>query len=653
MIWRIACTAIALVTALGQAQDRFDLRVPPNASIETLRFIASIAEPRTETVPASMPLPDLLRKYYGAAPLSFRKIFLDYNPGFGKSSAGVTNVIIPVLPKWSLHPTVLGPAKQNTVQQLLCSHLGYCGKRTREQVAALNSKIVGLYERAAVSLRVPYTTDYFLVKLKPELRPKAEEIYGRLLALRAQGQILRVGNASRLRGPPQFEAADVPRTVPPHNIDPNWAFQGLGSNVLGPKANTVTIAIADSGIDQESDGHPDARFVYWQGPPPGIDTRQELGVPTCGNVQIGCNFVKPHAFPLDDTGQIDEPSQDDKPRHAYHGTHVSGVAFARLAEQLKPDLDSRLRLMVLKVMDKEGYANSDAMASALLFADQHPAQVVNLSLSGRRTPDVERLLEQLKSHLFVIAAGNQEAYGAPGLDLDLPDPEETAGYPARLAGVLPNVITVAAHDEAGNLAPFSNWGSTAVTMAAPGVNIRSTIPGKDKYLALSGTSQAAPVVSLAAALLIASGLGETFTPGAIKRRLIASVGVTDALRDRVQSHGKLNIARALAWHYDSIKLRTGDEPLKGIICSPSGLSMPDRDRVDWRYVSKIVLNYSPDAGRHHYVMLRKGNTDFQQWIGDLDLTVFTEISFSPGMSGCDAAQPIKTTEILDITTQYY
>jgi len=647
MIRRIACAAFAMAVVLGQPQDRFDLRVAPNASIKTLRFIASIAEPRTETVPASTPVKDLLRQFYGAATDSFVQLFMDYNPGFGNSRAGTTAITVPVLPKWSLAPIVLSPAPQNTVQQLLFSHLGYAGKGTYQEVAALNPSVdVKLYEPTAASLRVPYTTGYFLVDLRPELRARAKEIYDQLLALRSEGQILRVDKASRFRAPYQFEAADIPPTAgPAPKVDPIWAFRGLGSNALGKKANTVTIAIADSGIDLESAGHPDGRFVYWQGSPPGIDAPPEAGEPTCGNIQIGCNFLSHLQFPLDDTDQGDSA-------HRYHGTHVSGIAFARSDPQLKSDLDDRLNLMVLKVIDKDGYADSDKVASALQFVGSKQVQVVNLSFSGPRSTSVEYFLKQFSSHLFVIAAGNQDGAGAQGLNLDALDPQdETEGFPARLTGAFPNVITVAAHDEAGNLATFSHWGPTAVTIAAPGVNIRSTIPGKDKYLELSGTSQAAPMVSLAAALLIASGLNQT--PAAIKRRLIASVDVTDALRDKVQAHGKLNIARALAWNLDTIKLRTRDELLRGIICSPSGLSRPNLDRVDWKFVSKIVLNYSPENGRHHYVMLRKGTVGFEQWIGDLDLSVFSEIGFAPGMSGCDAAQAIKTTEILDITTRSY
>jgi subtilisin family serine protease len=76
--------------------------------------------------------------------------------------------------------------------------------------------------------------------------------------------------------------------------------------------------------------------------------------------------------------------------------------------------------------------------------------------------------------LFVAASGNE------GDDNDA-DPHYPSGYD------LPNVISVAAVDQNGNLANFSNYGQFSVDVAAPGVNILSTIPG-NKYATFSGTS---------------------------------------------------------------------------------------------------------------------------------------------------------------------
>ena len=70
--------------------------------------------------------------------------------------------------------------------------------------------------------------------------------------------------------------------------------------------------------------------------------------------------------------------------------------------------------------------------------------------------------------LFVVAAGNN------GQDLDsVSRPSIPASFD------LPNILSVAAVDNTGQLASFSNYGETSVDVAAPGVDIASTFPNYD------------------------------------------------------------------------------------------------------------------------------------------------------------------------------
>src|SRR6185295_8630355 len=108
-----------------------------------------------------------------------------------------------------------------------------------------------------------------------------------------------------------------------------------------------------------------------------------------------------------------------------------------------------------------------------------------------------------------------------------------------------NIISVAATTRNDAPASFTNWGATTVDLAAPGAPIFSTWNGSDSdYRYLDGTSQAAPQVAGAAALIWAQNPALTY-----REVIQAIIGNTDpiaAFSGYTVSGGRLNLAKALA-----------------------------------------------------------------------------------------------------------
>jgi subtilisin family serine protease len=131
--------------------------------------------------------------------------------------------------------------------------------------------------------------------------------------------------------------------------------------------------------------------------------------------------------------------------------------------------------------------------------------------------------------LFVFAAGND------GMSNDL-----YGTSPANIKA--DNVITVGATYKNEFFAPFSNFGTKMVDIAAPGMLIDSAIPGND-YLKVSGTSQAAPLVANVAAKI--KEANPRLKPSDIKKILLGTVDKKGFLTEKVTTGGIVNSERAV------------------------------------------------------------------------------------------------------------
>src|SRR5215212_4398120 len=193
---------------------------------------------------------------------------------------------------------------------------------------------------------------------------------------------------------------------------------------------------------------------------------------------------------------------------SWHGTHVAGTIGAVGNNGLGvAGINWHSKILPVRILGKCGGSLSD-LADAMRWAaglpvpgvpaNQNPARVLNLSLGGPGTCEItlQNAIDDVRwvRAVIVVAAGNE-----------LTDASDST--PANCSGV----ITVAATDESGDLALYSNYGST-VEMSAPGggffsgvlstSNAGTTRPASDSYASHMGTSMAAPHVTGVVSLML-------------------------------------------------------------------------------------------------------------------------------------------------------
>lgn len=207
------------------------------------------------------------------------------------------------------------------------------------------------------------------------------------------------------------------------------------------------------------------------------------------------------------TGSIDATTVKDAV--GQHGTEVAGIAGAATNNGTGiASLGWNANLLSVKVLDNKGTGFTSWVVDGIDKAVDQGAKIVNLSLASTISePFLQAAITRAYNRgvLVVAAAGNNDDQGGSPV---------SPKYPAAMD----HVLSVAASTENDSIASFSRRGPT-VDIAAPGNGLVTTQVGGG-YAAASGTSLAAPMVSAAAALLIAQGYEAS--PDALSEQLIRS-----------------------------------------------------------------------------------------------------------------------------------
>lgn len=273
-------------------------------------------------------------------------------------------------------------------------------------------------------------------------------------------------------------------------------------------SKNIVVAVIDSGIDAD---HPDLAANMW------INSDE---IPNNGNDDDGNGYI-------DDYYGYDFANSDGDPDDDHgHGSHCAGTIGAIGNNSIGvAGVAWSVSLMSVKALNQSGTGYTSSLISGIKYASDNGADVINASWGGYSASDALKSAIAAADLVFAAAAGN-----------DGINNETFPMYPASYD--LDNIIAVAAVGSDNSLASFSNYGSSSVDLAAPGVGILSAAPGGG-YEYMNGTSMATPHVAGAAALYLS--LNPSASPSSVIQALKTTAKSNSALAGYVQTGAILNI----------------------------------------------------------------------------------------------------------------
>jgi serine protease len=302
-------------------------------------------------------------------------------------------------------------------------------------------------------------------------------------------------------------------------------------------AGAVKVAILDSGVAyrrwRQFRESPDFRHIRFMSPCDLVDGRLVHG-----------RCTDPYALDRNGHGTF---VTSEVAEATNNGTGLTGLAY-------------RAWIMPVRVLNASGDGDASTVAAGIRYAVQHGARVINLSLqfgeglTAADIPNVISALQYANSHQVVVvaAAGN--------------DSSNQVAYPARAR----TVISVGATTADRCLAYYSDSGQ-GLDLVAPGGGDDASLqdpnchPGRNLPNIFQvgfrrvghpgsfgipgywyGTSMAAPEVSAAAAMVIASGvIGRHPSPASVLSRLEQTATPLDgSAPNSSYGYGLLNIGAA-------------------------------------------------------------------------------------------------------------
>ncbi len=239
---------------------------------------------------------------------------------------------------------------------------------------------------------------------------------------------------------------------------------------------------------------------------------------------------------------FDETPDDD---HG-HGTHVAGIVAAGANGVGHAGICPTCKIMPIKVLNSSNQGTWSVVARGIVYAMEHGANVINLSLGAASGSETVRLAieEAQAAGIVVVAAAGNNASSAPY-------------FPAAY----PGVIGVSATDNQDRIWQLSNYGEN-IDLAAPGYRIFSSYHDLTAggYAYMTGTSMAAPFVAGLAGLVM------SYAPTALTATDITTLMTANADDlggagwDAYYGNGRINVCKTVA----------AMQGMESSVCSNSG-----------------------------------------------------------------------------------
>ncbi len=280
-------------------------------------------------------------------------------------------------------------------------------------------------------------------------------------------------------------------------------------------SRNIVVAISDTGISFD---HPDLKNNIWTNP----NETAGNGLDDDSNGYVddihGWDFVRQNNNPIDENN---------------HGTHVAGIIGAEGNNGAGiAGMNWQVSLMPVKFLDGAGSGYTSDGISTILYAAKNGARIISCSWGGGE--DSQALKDAIKyaydhGALVIAAAGNSSE------NLD-----SHPSYPGAYGSS--GLISVASSADVGQLSDFSNYGIFGTMIAAPGSNILSSVRN-GKWMRMSGTSMATPMVSGTGALMLS--LAPNLTSLGLKNGILNAVDEQTSYRDLISTSGDLNTRKAV------------------------------------------------------------------------------------------------------------